>query len=143
MKTITILLPIFNETESFPLLKENIQQVIKDNSNYEWIILMINDGSTDNSLEKMKNLCQEDHHFHYIDLSRNYGKEIAIMAGIDYGVGDAIAKGGRYDSLIGQCIHITGIPAFTIHILKCFHRQAMNSGYWNHSDDKRNCASIC
>ena len=90
MKTITILLPIFNETESFPLLKENIQQVIKDNSNYEWIILMINDGSTDNSLEKMKNLCQEDHHFHYIDLSRNYGKEIAIMAGIDYAVGDAI-----------------------------------------------------
>ena len=68
MKTITILLPIFNETESFPLLKENIQQVIKDNSNYEWIILMINDGSTDNSLEKMKNLCQEDHHFHYIEI---------------------------------------------------------------------------
>lgn len=90
MKTITILLPAYNEAESFPLLKESMQQVVKDNPNYEWNFLMINDGSTDQTLEKMKILCQEDSHFHYIDLSRNYGKEIAIMAGIDHAMGDAI-----------------------------------------------------
>jgi len=89
-KTITILLPAYNEAESIPLLRRNMQQVIKDNPDYEWTFLMINDGSTDNTLEKMRALCEDDAHFHYIDLSRNYGKEIAIMAGIDHAQGDAV-----------------------------------------------------
>ena len=90
MKTITILLPAYNEEESIPELKDCMQEVMKTNSNYEWEFLLVNDGSTDNTLSMMQQLCDEDNHYHLIDLSRNYGKEIAIMAGIDYSHGDAI-----------------------------------------------------
>lgn len=90
MKTITILLPAYNESESMSELKSCMQQVISDNSLYQWEFLLINDGSTDNTLQSMKYICKEDHHFHYIDLSRNYGKEIAIMAGLDHAKGDAV-----------------------------------------------------
>lgn len=90
MKTITILLPTYNEASSFDELKVCMAQVIIDNPQYEWEFLMVNDGSTDESLQLMKQLCQSDMHYHYIDLSRNYGKEIAIMAGMDYAKGDAV-----------------------------------------------------
>ena len=90
MKTITILLPAYNEEESIPELKDCMQEVMKTNSNYEWEFLLVNDGSTDNTLSMMQQLCDKDNHYHLIDLSRNYGKEIAIMAGIDYSHGDAI-----------------------------------------------------
>lgn len=90
MKTITIILPAYNEEDSFSELKQCMEQVIIDNPDYDWEFLMINDGSSDCTLDKMKEICREDYHFHYIDLSRNYGKEIAIMAGIDYAKGDAL-----------------------------------------------------
>lgn len=90
MKKITILLPAYNEEGSFSELKECMKQVIKDNPNYEWQFILINDGSTDRTLELMKGLQQEDNNYHYIDLSRNYGKEIAIMAGLDYVKDDAV-----------------------------------------------------
>jgi glycosyltransferase involved in cell wall biosynthesis len=90
MKKINILLPAYNEAESISKLKSCMQQVIENNSNYQWEFLLINDGSTDNTLQLIKELCKKDSHYHYIDLSRNYGKEIAIMAGIDYVNSDAI-----------------------------------------------------
>jgi len=90
MKKINILIPAYNEAESIDKLNICMQQVIKNNPNYQWEFLLINDGSTDNTLLLIKELCKENDHFHYIDLSRNYGKEIAIMAGIDYSDSDAI-----------------------------------------------------
>ena len=67
-----------------------MQQVVENNSNYQWEFLLINDGSTDNTLNIIKELCKENKQYHYLDLSRNFGKEIAIMAGIDYVDSDAI-----------------------------------------------------
>ena len=90
MKKITILLPAYNEAESFEELMNCMTTVIKDNPNYDWEFLMINDGSTDHTLQRMKELQQQDDRYHYIDLSRNYGKEIAIMAGIDHVQSDAV-----------------------------------------------------
>lgn len=90
MKTVTILLPAFNEAESFTELKECMDKVAVDNSSYEWQFLMVNDGSTDDTLKQMQQLHSADSRYHYLDLSRHYGKEIAIMAGLDYAEGDAI-----------------------------------------------------
>lgn len=90
MKKITILLPAYNEAESFIDLKSCMQQVVSDNPDYDWEFLLINDGSKDHTLQLIKELHAQDNRFHYIDLSRNYGKEIAIMAGIDYAQSDAI-----------------------------------------------------
>ena len=67
-----------------------MEKVVRDNSNYEWEFLMVNDGSTDNTLQQMVKLHQMDSRYNYIDLSRNYGKEVAMMAGFDYATGDAL-----------------------------------------------------
>ena len=90
MKTVTILLPAYNESESIPDLKSCMESVVSSNSGYEWEFLLVNDGSTDQTLQLMQQLCAADSHYHYLDLSRNYGKEIAIMAGMDYARGDAV-----------------------------------------------------
>jgi glycosyltransferase involved in cell wall biosynthesis len=90
MKTITILLPAYNEAESFPSIKKCMKTVIDNNQEYDWEFLFVNDGSTDQTLQRMKDLNAQDNRYHYIDLSRNYGKEIAIMAGLDYVKSDAV-----------------------------------------------------
>ena len=90
MKKITILLPAYNEEPSFPLIKESMEKVLRDNPIYEWEFLFINDGSTDNTLQQIIRLRNEDSHYSYIDLSRNYGKEIAMMAGFDNVSSDAV-----------------------------------------------------
>ena len=90
MKKVTILLPAYNEEASFPLIAKCMAQVLSDNPGYEWEFLMVNDGSTDQTLQQMKRLHEADSHFSYVDLSRNYGKEIAMMAGFDYAAGDAL-----------------------------------------------------
>jgi len=91
MKTITILLPAYNEEQSIDHLQQCMSQVLKDNPNYNWEFLLVNDGSTDRTLQQMIRLHKEDAaHYSYIELSRNYGKEVAMMAGFDYAKGDAV-----------------------------------------------------
>lgn len=90
-KKVTILLPAYNEEACFPLLEECMSQVRKDNPAYDWEFLLVNDGSTDATLEQMIRLHHTDpEHWSYIDLSRNYGKEVAMLAGFDYAKGDAV-----------------------------------------------------
>lgn len=90
MKTITILVPCHNEQDSLAILQNAINDVIARESLYEWEILMINDGSNDQTLEIMKSMHEEDQRYNYIDLSRNFGKENAMLAGFDYAKGDAV-----------------------------------------------------
>lgn len=91
MKTVTILLPAYNEEASFAHLEECMNKVLADNPGYEWEFLLVNDGSSDNTLQKMECLHEKDpQHWNYIDLSRNFGKEVAMMAGFDYVKGDAV-----------------------------------------------------
>lgn len=89
-KKVTILLPAYNEEASFALITQNMNQVLTENPDYDWEFLLVNDGSTDNTLQQMIRLHQEDARYNYVDLSRNYGKEIAMMAGFDYAAGDAL-----------------------------------------------------
>lgn len=90
-KKLTIVLPAYNEERSFDLLKQRMQQVLDQNPGYDWEFLMVNDGSVDHTLEEMIRLHDSDpEHWHYVDLSRNYGKEIAMLAGFDYASGDGV-----------------------------------------------------
>lgn len=89
-KLITILLPAYNEEASFSIIEECMRQVIVENPNYDWEFLFVNDGSSDNTLQQMIRLHQQDSHYNYVDLSRNYGKEVAMLAGFDYAKGDAL-----------------------------------------------------
>ena len=90
MKKVTIILPAYNEEASMDRLRECMDSVGRDNPTYEWEFLLVNDGSTDNTLQQMIRLHNEDPHYSYVDLSRNYGKEIAMMAGFDYATGDGV-----------------------------------------------------
>lgn len=90
-KKITILLPAYNEESSFDELERCMAQVLRENPDYDWEFLMVNDGSRDNTLQQMIRLHNQDpQHYSYLNLSRNYGKEIALMAGFDYVKSDAM-----------------------------------------------------
>ena len=94
MKTITILIPCFNEEQSLPLLYQSLLQMIDgqgiDKEKYGFEFLFVNDGSRDNTLEVVKRLRSADSRVSYVDLSRNFGKENAMLAGFDYAKGDAV-----------------------------------------------------
>ena len=90
MKEITILIPAYNEEEVLPEMKEALLNVTASLSNYKFEFLFINDGSTDRTQEMLHEYHLEDDRMNYIELSRNFGKEKAMLAGFDYANGDAM-----------------------------------------------------
>lgn len=90
MKKISILVPCYNEEASLPLLYNELVKLMNSHSNYAWEILMINDGSKDRTFEIIKDLRKKDNRVCYVDLSRNFGKEKAMLAGFDYVTGDCM-----------------------------------------------------
>lgn len=89
-KTITILLPAYNEAASLPRLHDCMLQVAQQNAGYDFEFLLVNDGSSDGTLDGIRALRADDPRFCYVDLSRNYGKETAMLAGFDHARGDAV-----------------------------------------------------
>ena len=90
MKKISIIIPAYNEEESIPLLYERLSKLINEIKNYEFEVLFVNDGSKDNTIKIIKELRSKDNRICYVDFSRNFGKEIAMIAGLDYAKGDAV-----------------------------------------------------
>ena len=89
-KLVTILVPAYNEEDVLNMLYDRLSQLMNSTTNYDFEILFINDGSKDNSLNIMKELREHDKRVCYLNLSRNFGKEIAMIAGLDYAKGDAV-----------------------------------------------------
>ena len=89
MKKITAMIPAYNEEQCIGTLYSTLQPILQQ-TNYEYEILFINDGSTDGTLEIIKQLRDKDPKVSYISLSRNFGKETAMAAGFDYASGDAV-----------------------------------------------------
>ena len=90
MKKISIIIPAYNEEESLPILYERLKKLMDGISNYEFEVLFINDGSKDKTIQIIKELREKDNRIGYVDFSRNFGKEIAMIAGLDYAKGDAV-----------------------------------------------------
>ena len=90
MKKVTILIPCYNEEASLPTLYDALNNLMNTNPNYEWEVLMVNDGSKDNTISAIKDLRKKDNRICFIDLSRNFGKENAMLAGFDYACGDCM-----------------------------------------------------
>lgn len=90
MKKISIIIPAYNEEESLPFLYERLERLMDSIKNYEFEILFINDGSKDNTLNLIKEYREKDSRISYVDFSRNFGKEIGMIAGLDYATGDAV-----------------------------------------------------
>ena len=90
MKKISILIPCYNEEASMSALYSSIEKLINSIDSYEWEVLFVNDGSRDKTIEIIKTYRNMDKRFCYIDLSRNFGKEAAMLAGFDYVSGDCV-----------------------------------------------------
>lgn len=89
MKTVTILIPAYNEQAVLAPLYKRLTALANNNKKYNFEFLFINDGSTDNTLSVIKNYAKTDTRISYVNLSRNFGKEPAMLAGFDYTTGDA------------------------------------------------------
>ncbi len=87
MVFLSIVVPCFNEEEMVPIFLKEIQKVLAD---YDFEIIYINDGSSDNTLKKIKELANINPNIKYISFSRNFGKESAIYAGLKSASGDLI-----------------------------------------------------
>lgn len=90
MKKISIIVPAYNEEESIPYLEKRLVALMDNMKNYEFEVLFVNDGSKDKTLELIKELRERDERFCYVNFSRNFGKEVAMIAGLDYATGDAV-----------------------------------------------------
>ncbi len=88
MKKVSIIIPAYNEEESLPFLYERVEKVINGIDNYEFEILFVNDGSKDKTIELIKKYRKKDKRINYVDFARNFGKETAMIAGLDYATGD-------------------------------------------------------
>jgi glycosyltransferase involved in cell wall biosynthesis len=88
-KKISIVIPLYNEEESLQILSGQIRRVCAS-SNYDFEVIFIDDGSRDNSLKVIKDICRGDKRFKYISFQKNYGKSAALQVGFKKAVGDAV-----------------------------------------------------
>ena len=87
---ISIVVPAYNEEKAIPLFFNEIEKV-SQKIGLEFEYIFVNDGSKDNTLQVLKSLHQDHQNVHYIDFSRNFGKEAALLAGLEQSKGDFVA----------------------------------------------------
>lgn len=102
MKRVTILIPAYNESGNLHKLMEELDRLTSGKilpstelnfdspMNYDWEFLFVNDGSKDDTLSILRSLRERDSRVNIVNLSRNFGKENAMLAGMDYATGDAV-----------------------------------------------------
>ena len=91
MDKISVVVPCYNEEESLPLFYQEMERVRKqDFENVEFEYIFVDDGSKDNTLKEMKELYVQDNKVRYISFSKNFGKEAAILAGLEAASGDYV-----------------------------------------------------
>jgi Glycosyltransferases involved in cell wall biogenesis len=83
-KLISVVIPAYNEEEVLEELKNRLKKVMAENSNYEFEIIIVENGSWDSSFEKLKKINGEDPRFKVVKLSKNFGCDGGITAGLKY-----------------------------------------------------------
>lgn len=90
MKSISILVPVFCEEKGLSSLFKGLSDTASSHPQFSWEFVLVNDGSKDRSIDILRNHAGLDDRFTVVDLSRNFGKEIALSAGLVYATGDAV-----------------------------------------------------
>ena len=83
MDSISIIIPCYNEQDNIERLCGELRTMFSNNKEYLWKVILIDDGSTDGTLQCLRRAAEKDARFGYISLSRNFGKENALLAGFD------------------------------------------------------------
>ncbi len=90
LKKISVIVSCYNEEESLPLFYQEINKVMEELKKYKFELIFVNDGSKDKTLEVIKTLRKKDNRVRFVSFSRNFGKEAAMLAGLDYSTGDYV-----------------------------------------------------
>ena len=85
----TVIAPIYNELENIPELYARMRDVM-ERTGEAWELILVDDGSTDGSTELLRKLAESDPHVRPVIFARNFGHQIAVTAGVDYSLGDAV-----------------------------------------------------
>jgi glycosyltransferase involved in cell wall biosynthesis len=87
---LSIVIPVYNEVESLPLLQQSIHAALKDLKR-SWEVIYVDDGSRDGSVDLLTEMAEQDAgHVVVVEFRRNFGQTTAIAAGIDHALGDVI-----------------------------------------------------
>lgn len=90
-KLISIVIPAYKEEKNIPLIYVELKEsLLTIKNNYDYEIIFVNDGSSDDTRFQIEKLCASDENVKWINLSRNFGKEVAISAGIEAAIWDAV-----------------------------------------------------
>ena len=93
MELISVVVPCYNEEESLPLFYDEIIRVsdsMKAENDVEFEFVFVNDGSRDKTLILLRELAEKDSRVRYVSFSRNFGKEAAMIAGLEHTKGDYV-----------------------------------------------------
>ena len=90
MDKISVVVPCYNEEEALPVYYKEMCRVMDEMKDVVFELIFVDDGSKDGTLNEMKRLSQKDSKVRYISFSRNFGKEAAILAGLDASTGDLV-----------------------------------------------------
>ena len=88
-KLLSIVMPFYNEEEIFPALRPCLTEFL-DHSPYPCVVIAVNDGSSDRTIDLLVDWCETDSRIKVLNLSRNFGHQYASTAGVDYASGDAV-----------------------------------------------------
>jgi len=139
---ISLVVPCYNEEESLPRFWEEALRVTGAMENLQFEYVFVDDGSSDKTLEKLRELAEADERVKYISFSRNFGKEAAMYAGLSYAKGDYVAimdadlqdppsllpemyaavSSGEYDSAATRRVTRKGEPPIRSFFARAFYR---------------------
>ena len=142
MKLISLVVPCLNEELALPFFYDEVAHVAATLTEYNFEFIFIDDGSRDNTLNILKELHERDSRVKYLSLSRNFGKESALYAGLSEARGDYIAaldadlqhppsylpqmleivNTGEYDRAALRCVNRKNEPLIRSFFAKCFYK---------------------
>lgn len=142
MDKISIIVPCYNEEEAMPIFYEEIVKVTKEMKKIDFEFIFVNDGSKDKTLQVARDLNNKDNRVRYISFSRNFGKEAAMLAGLEASRGDYVAimdvdlqdppclikemyealKNEDYDCIATRRVSRDGEPPIRSFFAKCYYK---------------------
>ncbi len=90
MKKLSVVVSCYNEQESLPYFYKEITKISKEMDDLDFEYVFVNDGSKDDTLKIIKELSKKDRRVKFVSFSRNFGKEAAMLAGLEYASGDYV-----------------------------------------------------
>jgi len=127
MKRISIVVPCYNESETINLYYNELIKYL--DSSIDFKVIFVNDGSKDNTLEIIKELAEKDNRVLYVSLSRNFGKEAAMYAGLE------AAKMINSDAMINMDVDLQDPPYLIPELIK-YHDEGYNLVITRHKNRK-------